>query len=190
MNETPFPIQSTQTLIKASIAAIVLAVVIFMTIVLPSEYNVDPTGAGKLLGLTVLAKESQAIEPKQTAAPKQSVVENSPNLSHSYQENEAIIKIPANRGVEYKFQMQQYANLTYQWSSQGEPLFFDFHGEPKGDTTGYFESYALATTHEMKGSMTVPFEGVHGWYWKNTSDKDIIVTLKTQGYYQVVGLLQ
>ena len=183
MNEITFPIQSTQTLIKASIAAIVVAVIIFMTIVLPSEYNLDPTGTGQLLGLTVLAKESPA------AQPKQSVVERSPNLSHSYQENEATIVVPPNRGVEYKFQMQQYANLMYEWSSQGKSLFFDFHGEPKGDTSGYFESYTLATSHEMKGSMTVPFEGVHGWYWKNNSDQEITVTLKTRGRYKVVGLI-
>lgn len=180
MTEITVPVQSTKTLIKASATAIVIAGIIFTTIVLPSEYNMDPTGAGEILGLTVLTKEV----PKEIlgTSPDQSTTQN-------YQEHEATIVVPANRGIEYKFQMQQYANITYKWSSQGELLYFDFHGEPKGDTTGYFKSYSIATTHEMKGSMTVPFEGVHGWYWKNTSDKEITVTLKTQGNYKVVGLL-
>jgi len=156
MNEITFPIQSTNTLIKASITAIVIAVVVFITIILPSEYNTDPTGVGKWLGLTVLAKEKAVVVSAKSTQMK----------IYEYQENQVTIKVPANRGVEYKFKMQQYSNLTYEWSTQGEPLFFDFHGEPKGDTTGYFESYALATTIKMKGSMTVPFDGVHGWYWK------------------------
>tara|TARA_R110002096_G_scaffold377631_1_gene571445 strand:- start:4240 stop:4782 length:543 start_codon:yes stop_codon:yes gene_type:complete len=178
MNEPTFPTQSIPTLIKATVTAIVIAVSIFITIVLPAEYNIDPTGAGELLGLTALSKEGPVVEPQHSTT-------KSPL---GYQENETTIVVPANKGVEYKFQMKKYAKLTYEWSSQGKAVFFDFHGEPKGDTTGYFESYAIANTHEMKGSMTVPFEGVHGWYWKNASDEDITITLKTRGNYEVVGL--
>lgn len=177
MNEITVPIQSTRTLIKASIAAILIATVIFVTIILPSEYNTDPTGVGKWLGLTVLAKEINV----PTIPAQEPVI--------GYQENQVTIEVPANSGVEYKFKLQQYANITYEWSSQGNSIYFDFHGEPKGDTTGYFESYTIATAAEVQGSMTVPFDGVHGWYWKNISDKGITITLKTQGHYQVVGLL-
>lgn len=183
MSKMAYPIQSVQTLIKATVVAILIAVVIFVTIVLPSEYNIDLTGSGQLLGLTILSEKKQGVDPSPAVIPKQSDKVN----SLEYQKNEVFIVIPADQGVEYKFQMQQYANLTYQWNTQGEPLFFDFHGEPKGDTTGYFESYTIATTYKMKGSMTVPFEGVHGWYWKNNTDKDITVTLRTQGRYQIVG---
>ncbi len=179
MNEITFPTQSKITLIKASVVAVVFATVVFIAIILPSEYNVDPSGVGKLLGLTALANQVPAVE-------QQPLVNE--NLS-TYHENEVKIVVPANTGVEYKFKMQQYANITYEWNSQGEQLFFDFHGEPNGDTTGYFESYTIATTHEAKGSMTVPFEGVHGWYWKNTGDQDVTVILKTQGNYEVVGLI-
>jgi hypothetical protein len=176
MNEISFPIQSISTLIKATIVAVFIAVIIFLTVVLPAEYGIDPTGAGKALGLTVLS-ESVAPEIVQTQI---SVYE--------LQENEAIIVVPANKGVEYKFTMEKHANLTYEWSSEGTILHFDFHGEPKGDTTGYFESYTLADSSQMKGSMTVPFDGVHGWYWKNNTDKDVTVNLKTKGHYEVLGL--
>jgi hypothetical protein len=179
MNEITFPIQTTRTLIKASVAAVLIALVIFLTIVLPSEYNLDPTGAGELLGLTVLAKQSLSEEAKESVNEKPS----------GLQKDEATITVPAHSGVEYKYKMQQYSNITYEWKSDGTPIYFDFHGEPKGDTTGYFESYTIATTDEVNGSMTVPFDGVHGWYWKNTSDEKVIVTLKTQGSYEVVGLL-
>ena len=179
MNEITFPTQSNATIIKASITALVVALVIFVTIILPAEYNIDPTRVGKSLGLTVLAGE----------APVDSVKTVNKEQSSGYQDNQTTVTVPPNKGVEYKFKIVQYGNITYEWTTNGEPLYFDFHGEPKGDTTGYFESYAIATASEMKGSMTVPFEGAHGWYWKNNSNKDVTVTLKTQGNYEVVGLI-
>jgi len=179
MNEITFPIQSTKTLIKASIIALVIATAVFITIILPAEYNIDPTGSGQYLGLTALSGEvaTEVAKPEE----KQS--------SAGYQEHSATVVVPAYKGVEYKFKIQKHSNIIYQWSTDGAPLYFDFHGEPEGDKTGYFESYTIATAAEMKGSMTVPFDGVHGWYWKNTSDKAVTVTLKTQGNYEVVGLI-
>ena len=78
--------------------------------------------------------------------------------------------------------------MTYEWITDGEPLYFDLHGEPEGDTTGYFESYTIATSDEMKGSFTAPFAGSHGWYWKNTTNKPISVQLMVKGEYTVIGL--
>ncbi len=178
MNEMTFPTQSTGTLVKASVAAVLISVVIFFTIVLPAEYGIDPIGTGKVLGLTVLNNREPAV-----------VEQKNSEKAVGAQKNQATILVPANSGVEYKFQMNQYANLSYQWSSNGEPIYFDFHGEPKGDTSGYFESYTIATAAEVQGSMTVPFDGVHGWYWKNTSERDVTILLKTEGVYEVVGLI-
>jgi len=184
-SEVTLPVQSNRTLIKASLIALIVAGLIFVTIVVPSEYNIDPTGAGKLLGLTVLANQEtvEPVVPSEMASPETALSKT------EFQKNEVMVVIPANKGLEYKFKMQRYANLTYQWDAKGKPIYFDFHGEPKGDTTGYFESYTIATTDKMEGSMTVPFDGVHGWYWKNESDEEIIITLKTQGSYEVVGLI-
>ena len=94
------------------------------------------------------------------------------------------------KGIEYKFHMQQHKKMNYEWLTDGEPLYFDLHGEPEGDTTGYFESYAIATLSEMKGSFTSPFTGSHGWYWKNTSDKPVAIQLMVEGQYTVIGLKQ
>jgi len=179
MNEIIFPTQSTKTLIKAAIAAIFIAVVIFITVVLPSEFNRDPTGMGEKLGLSVLAQNVPV------AAPPEAIVTVAESSLYPFTETETTVEVPANRGIEYKFLMQQFGKITYEWSTPGTPLYFDFHGEPKGDTTGYFESYTIATADKMKGSMTVPFDGSHGWFWKNTTDEPVIVTLITSGNYQI-----
>ncbi|MFC1519433.1 hypothetical protein ACFL6Z_06900 [Pseudomonadota bacterium] len=90
--------------------------------------------------------------------------------------------------MEYKLLLNQFTHLTYQWHTLDEaPLFFDFHGEPQGDTTGYYESYNISTANKVTGSLTTPFAGAHGWYWKNTSDAAITVVLNTTGAYNIKG---
>ena len=84
--------------------------------------------------------------------------------------------------------MAQYEKMTYEWLTDGEPLYFDLHGEPEADTTGYFESYAIATLSGMKGSFTSPFNGAHGWYWKNNSDQPVTIQLIVAGQFKVIGL--
>ena len=164
---------STTALIKTTIMALILAVCVLISIILPAEYNIDPTGIGHKLGLTDLA--TPAIEIKQTEDAKFS--------ADSFE-----VTVPAGEGVEYKFAMQQYKKLHYEWKTDGQALYFDLHGEPEGDTTGYFESYAIATLSDMKGSFTTPFNGAHGWYWKNTTNKPITIKLKVTGEYVVIGL--
>ena len=83
--------------------------------------------------------------------------------------------------------MKQYQKLKYEWTAEN-PLYFDFHGEPLDyEVTKYFESYTEGTSDKMKGTLTTPFEGPHGWYWKNNSSKDVSVTLTTKGNYRVIG---
>jgi hypothetical protein len=165
------------TLIKASVAATIVAAIALLTLILPAEYNIDPTGIGQRLGLTVLAQSAEAspVDPEsmQESTASQQVIE---------------ITVPANKGIEYKLQMQQYDKVTYEWMTNGSSLYFDLHGEPEGDTTGYFESYAIATLDTMKGSFTAPFNGSHGWYWKNTSNNPVAIQLILNGQFQIIGI--
>ena len=182
MSEIEHSIQPARTLAKAFAAAVTLAAIILLTIVLPAEYNIDPTGIGGRLGLTILSSNLASSVPEQI--PGVAIGTDDPG----YREDQTAITIPANKGLEYKFHLQQYGNLTYEWSSGDGVLYFDLHGEPDGDTTGYFESFAAANGNEMKGSITAPFAGSHGWYWRNGSSEDVVVNLKTQGIYEIIGL--
>ena len=171
---------SNAALIKYTMFSLLFATVTLFTIILPAEYNIDPTGIGHELGLTVFhhgKDETTAQLPTQ---------ETSEKLTEQTATIEVIV--PAGRGVEYKFVMAQYQKLEYEWITDGSALYFDLHGEPEGDTTGYFESYAIATLSEMKGSFTAPFAGSQGWYWKNTSDSPITVQLIVKGEYAQHGL--
>ena len=170
---------SAGTLIKSTLFAIIFALIILVLFILPAEYNIDPTGIGTKLGLTVLAQPVQVTTPMPV---------NKTDLGNDVRKDTVDVIVPANRGVEYKFQLSKGQTLKYQWQTDDGALYLDLHGEPEGDTTGYYESYTIATSVEMSGQFTTSFSGIHGWYWKNKTDKDVKVTLTTEGSYKVIGL--
>ena len=79
MYNSPIPSQaelpSSGQLIRSTVIAAVTAVALLVTIVLPAEYGVDPTGIGRALGFTdmgdikrQLAEEAEADRKVDTAA--------------------------------------------------------------------------------------------------------------------------
>jgi hypothetical protein len=180
MNEKSLPIQSNKTLLKASGFAFTVAVLALVMVILPSEYNIDPTGFGKFSGLSQLSAgastSTTTLDSISAAKPK------------AAQQDTVTIEVLAGEGLEYKFYLTKHQKLEYTWYTDGQPIYFDFHGEPEGDTTGFFESYSIATTNKMQGTLTTPFAGSHGWYWRNDSNTKIIITLNTKGLYKTIGL--
>jgi len=94
------------------------------------------------------------------------------------------VTIPARNGREYKFYLEQGATLEYTWQTPGTPLYYDFHGEPEGDTSGYFESFEESTANQASGSLTSTFAGSHGWYWQNSTSLPVEVILNVRGAYR------
>ena len=184
MSENMQHVVSTKTLIQSTIGALAFAILVFVIIILPAEYNIDPTGVGTKLGLSVLAGSDD------TNAVNKSAVKENADSKVTNQKQLIEVTVPAMRGVEYKFHVKQHDKMKYEWKTDGAALYFDLHGEPEGDKTGYFESYAIATLSEMKGSFTAPFTGSHGWYWKNESYKPVVIQLMVEGQYSVIGLKQ
>lgn len=171
-------LQTTASLIKATVIAFVVGAITLVLFVLPAEYNIDPTGVGEKLGLTVFHQENE-VSPESATTTAGS-------------EDAVTVTVPAGRGIEYKLTMQQFSKVKYQWQTDGADIYVDMHGEPPAGTEGYpdgyFESYTIATIDEMKGSFTAPYYGSHGWYFRNTSDKDINIQLIFEGDYAIEGL--
>ena len=110
------------------------------------------------------------------------------NIQPTQWKDSIDITIPVRGNKEYKLFLPKGATLVYSWQTDGEELFFDFHGEPADDTTGYFESFKKSTYSQSSGSLTSSCEGTHGWYWKNSTRSPITITLKVNGEYQRVDL--
>ena len=85
-----------------------------------------------------------------------------------------------NEGVEMKYHMQKGAGMVYGWKANGK-LTYEFHGEPDvKPNKDYFESYDLddkVGKDASYGSFTAPSTGIHGWFFKNKTDKDVQVPL-------------
>ena len=55
------PQPSVSQLVRSTIIALIVAMILLVCVVLPSEYAVDPTGAGRLLGLTEMGEIKQQL---------------------------------------------------------------------------------------------------------------------------------
>ncbi len=181
MNNSNVPVQSLKTLIISIISAVMLAFFILISIVGPAEFGIDPTGLGKAMGLTVLAKPLQQDAKTAVLCPSGEQIGDWLDI--------VVITVPAASGLEYKFHVKQNAELEYAWTTDDAKLYFDFHGEPTGDTSGYFKSYKETTDSQSNGVLTAPFAGSHGWYWENKTQTPVRITLKTKGQYLVKGLM-
>ena len=60
---------SSKSLFKATGVAAVIGGVVLVTTILPAEYGIDPTGLGKMMGLTVLSQANAAESAQPEAAP-------------------------------------------------------------------------------------------------------------------------
>ena len=187
MNTIPHP--STKSLIWSCISSILLACIILVIAVLPAEYNIDPTGLGKKLGLTVLSQTDDESKKASVISCPETAELTPKNTNTLKWKDTVVITVPANKGLEYKFYIAKDEKLEFIWNTDGEALYFDFHGEPEGDKTGYFKSFKESTLSQSSGTLSVPFTGSHGWYWQNKTNKPVTIILKTRGNYKTIGLL-
>jgi len=87
--------------------------------------------------------------------------------------------------MEYKYRLDKGEALLYSWNATA-PVNYELHAEPDGAPAGYAQSYEKKNASTgASGTLTAPFPGIHGWYWENTTDQEVTVTLKTAGYYNI-----
>ncbi len=187
MSDNPTTIHaSTPQLLKATAVALVAAGILLITTVLPAEYGMDPTGLGEAMGLTALHGRADATAaPAQAApvvpmpAPEQSAIQQ----PTAFQNGEMTLTLQANEGAEIKALMRAGESFVFSWSADG-PLNFDMHGEKPGATDEFSSYWKNRGQTQAHGSFTAPFDGTHGWYWRNRSTKPVTVTVKVSGWFE------
>lgn len=211
MTEIKHQTLETKKIIKATIIALVVALTILVIAVLPAEYGIDPSGLGKTLGFSKLHQPNDQLE--ETAMQVDVIEESHPLLklenlgsdpdvqkpkeadnpapNRQYEERDDSIQVivPAGKGIEYKINMLKYGKLKYEWATDRGTLYFDFHGEVKETNPTdnvYFESYTVAFSNNITGTFLSPYEGKHGWYFKNKSETDIVVSIRLKGQYSLL----
>ncbi|MDV7876603.1 transmembrane anchor protein [Pseudomonas aeruginosa] len=213
LNELP----TTAQLIKSTCIAIGGAMVLLVTVVMPSEYAIDPTGAGQLLGLTQMgevkiqlaaeaAADAQPTAPQAPAAPASIAVAATDEpeaevtarvepqalatpapveaTTASGKQHQMSITLKPSEGAEVKLEMKEGARVEYAWSVEGGVVNYDTHGDPYNAPRGFYHGYGKGrATPQDQGTLEAAFDGKHGWFWRNRTDKPVTVTLRTQGNY-------
>jgi hypothetical protein len=100
------------------------------------------------------------------------------------------VAVPAGKGLEYKLTMKKGETLVYNitYGTLGDPtqMLSEFHGHtPQVNGVGDLMFYSKTGGSPQSGSFTAPWEGIHGWYLKNDSARDVVVTLELAGFYQL-----
>lgn len=187
---------TTPQLLRSTAIAIAAAAVLLVTVVLPAEYAVDPTGVGKMLGLTQMGEIKQQLASEAeaetgTAQPPALVAEavepsaapatTSPEPATEAWRDVVTLALAPDEAAEIKLNMKKGEVAPYEWTASPGHVNSDLHADGAG---GLFTSYrkGRAETRDA-GELTAEFDGTHGWYWRNRSGVSVEVTLRTNGAY-------
>jgi hypothetical protein len=167
-------------------AANLAAGLIVVMFIMPAEFAVDPLGTGARLGLLPLGEVGQQVDAlNKTAATATGEGAIVAAQDKPFQQENVDFKLAPREGMEYKYRLDKGEALLYAWSASA-PVNFEFHAEPDGAPAGYAQTYEKKSAQmQASGTLTAPFPGIHGWYWENTTDKEVTVTLKSAGFYNL-----
>jgi hypothetical protein len=179
-------VEARQRILIAAGAALLGAGLILVMFVLPAEYAIDPLGTGARTGLLDLGLVGQQVEAlSSTAAAGSGTTTIVVPQDKAFKQETVEFKVGPREGMEYKYRLDKGEALLYSWKTTG-PVNYEFHAEPDGAPRGYAQTYEkVDNKSEASGTLTAPFPGIHGWYWENTTDQEITVTLTSAGYYNL-----
>ncbi|MGZ3218335.1 transmembrane anchor protein [Paracoccus sp. T5] len=187
---------------RASILAGIGAAVIAATVYLPAEYGIDPTGIGHVTGLTEmgeikmqLAVEAEAdrlLDEQRGQDQSSSVLDSMLGLfigtAHAQEAQDTwrdtvTFTLEPGDTAEIKMTMKAGDEAEYTWTAEGGRVNFDLHAHSGGESIDY-ERGSGATDGE--GSIEAPFDGDHGWFWRNRDSTPINMTIQVRGDYSAI----
>jgi len=182
-------------LFKATGIAVLAAGAILITTVLPSEFGIDPTGIGKALGLTALsATTAEAAKlPDRIAEPGPDVQTRAQTVSKSdvpFRSGEMSLTLQPDEGAEIKATMRKGEQIVFNWATDGGSVNVDMHGEKPNAGDKFTSHWKAKQVTSDQGSFVAPFDGTHGWYWRNRGDKPVTVNVKVSGFYEKLARMK
>ncbi len=209
----PDDLPSSAQLLKSTVISAVAAGAILVTVVLPSEYAIDPTGIGSALGLTemgeIKTQLAEEAEMDRQASENQSnpVIQSgqrSEPTATPMEGSSLVDRIIREFGVSAAYaqtaERQDEMSITLQPGEGAEVKLVMTKGakanytwtangskvnfDTHGDGGGENISYEKGRgAAEDSGVLEAAFTGNHGWFWRNRTNDPVTVTLKTDGAY-------
>ena len=94
--------------------------------------------------------------------------------------DEITIELAPGEGTEVKLVMNAGDQADFYWTANGGILNYDQHGDGGGRSISYEKGRGVA---KDDGVIEAAFDGNHGWFWRNRTDANVKVTLRTSGAY-------
>jgi hypothetical protein len=209
----PDDLPTSAQLVKSTVISAAVAAVLLVTVVLPSEYAIDPTGIGATLGLTEMGeiktqladeaeKDRQASESTvQPASVQQTDGQSGATpVEGSSLLNRIIREFGVSTAYAQESVRQDEISVTLQPGEGAEVKLVMVKGatanfawtangskvnfDTHGDGGGESISYEKGRgAAEDSGVLEAAFTGNHGWFWRNRTSEPVTVTLKTDGAY-------
>jgi hypothetical protein len=211
-SDTPLraELPSSGQLLRSTVLAAISALVLLVAVVLPAEYGIDPTGVGRVLGMTKMGEIKQqlaaeeaadaptptaqapaAISPGSTAdkaaepmaVPEVTVAATEPAQAVATPiewRDEMSVTLKPDEGTEIKMKLAAGAKAQYSWVVEGGTVNFDTHGDAPGKSISYEKGRGVPSD---EGVLEAAFTGNHGWYWRNRGKSNVKVILRTRGEY-------
>lgn len=186
---------TSRQLLRATAISAAIAAVLLFTVVLPAEYAIDPTGIGAKLGFTEMGEIKQQLAEEaatdaaatglaaNAATPDTASIAAAPQSSSDSEVRSDVtsVTLTPGQGAEIKATMTRGLRLTYDWKVSGGVVNYDTHADAPGiDYHGYDKGQNSAGE---QGQLVAPFDGKHGWFWRNRGNGPVTVTLRTEGAY-------
>ena len=205
-------------LVRSTLIAAGVAAALLVTVVLPAEYAIDPTGVGRVLGLAEMGEikkqlheeadadraRDQAAQPP-AAPPAPPAPEKRSNLfttilaelvigpaaaqpAPAAKSQEISVTLKPGEGTEVKMDMKKGAKATYSWKVEGGTVNHDTHGDGPGSSE---ISYSKGrSVAGDKGELVAAFDGNHGWFWRNRGSAPVTVKLSASGDFGSLKLIK
>jgi hypothetical protein len=106
---------------------------------------------------------------------------SAPQSATSVASDESVFTLAPDDGFEIKLVMVKGARAKFEWFTDGAGVNYDTHADGAGVS---YHGYGKGTnTPRQEGELVAAFDGSHGWFWRNRTDQDVRITLRTSGEY-------
>jgi hypothetical protein len=180
---------SVRQLNKATAFAAATAAILLVTTILPAEYGIDPTGIGSALGLKAMGVAKQAEQNAENEAPAADILASTDNASvageapAANQNGKVTLTLQPGEGREVKATMKAGEEFEFTWATDKNAVNYDQHGEVFGAASDEYTSYDKGTKASSTGKFRAPFDGTHGWYWRNRTEGPVTITVSATGQF-------
>ncbi|MFK8080086.1 MAG: transmembrane anchor protein [Granulosicoccus sp.] len=139
----------------------------------------------QLAALTAAVEAGTLTSAAQTSAQTASEASAQPVVELATWRDEVSYTLVPGQGVEVKLVMNEGAIAEFEWTANGAVVNHDTHGDGNGQSISYEKGRSVPG---QSGQLVAAFTGNHGWFWRNRTDDNVDVTLRTRGDYVDLAL--